>query len=269
MAGVAHTPHLEKRPSGFFFRRRLPKVWIEISNPGQNSATRKRICWDDRIYIFLGSTAFQGPFEDPGEPLYWIPLIARLMGLREEEACQLGPDDFGTDKGIAYLDVKVLDANRVKTLESQRRLPVHPTLIELGLLQLVELRRRQGTHRLFPHLTRGKTKGTFSENFSKSFTYYRKTNGCYWEGLDLHAMRTSFNSDLMNQDKSDAIRCILMGHDPVDEGAKSYAQGLSLATLYERICDVELDVSMIARPFGDTASAAARGKVVGIRSVVH
>ncbi|OOY24885.1 hypothetical protein BMI91_00055 [Thioclava sediminum] len=226
---------------------------------------RKRICWDDRFYILLRSPVFQGPFDDPGEPFYWIPLIARLMGLREEEACQLGPEDFGTDKGISYLDVKVLDANNVKTEESQRRMPVHPTLIELGLLKLVDLRCKQGKHRLFVHLTRGQTKGTYSENFSKNFTYYRKKHQCYWEGLDLHAMRTSFNSDLMNQDKSDAIRCVLLGHDPVDEGAKSYAQGLSLRTLYERICDVEIDVSMIARPFGETA--VERGKVVGIRSV--
>ncbi len=230
---------------------------------------RKRVCWDDRIYTFLGSPVFQGPFDDPGEPLYWIPLIARLMGLREEEACQLGPDDFGTDKGIAYLDVKCLDANNVKTIDSQRRLPVHPTLIELGLLKLVELRRKQGKHRLFVNLTRGETKKTYSENFSKKFTYYRKTNGCYWEGLDLHAMRTSFNSDLMNEDKSDAIRCVLMGHDPVDEGARSYAQGLTLETLYERICDVELDVSMIARPFGDNGRFQREEKVVDFRSAAR
>ncbi|WP_425072914.1 hypothetical protein [Sagittula sp. S175] len=226
---------------------------------------RKRICWDDRIYTFLGSPVFQGPFDDPGEPLYWIPLIARLMGLREEEACQLGPDDFGTDKRIAYVDVKCLDANNVKTIDSQRRLPVHPTLIELGLLKLVELRRKQGKHRLFVNLTRGETKKTYSENFSKKFTYYRKTHDCYWEGLDLHAMRTSFNSDLMNEDKSDAIRCVLMGHDPVDEGARSYAQGLTLETLYERICDVELDVSMIARPFDDTGRFQREDKVVDFR----
>ena len=37
--------------------------------------------------------------------------------------------------------------------------------------------------------------------------------------------------------------------------------------IYERICDVELDVSMIARPFGETGSAAERGKVIGIQSV--
>ncbi|UWR30980.1 hypothetical protein K3758_05480 [Sulfitobacter sp. W002] len=233
----------------------------------KNEEKRKRVCWDDRIYTLLESPAFQGPFEDPGEPLYWIPLLARFMGLREEEACQLGPDDFGTDRGIAYLDVKVLDANNVKTLESQRRLPVHPVLIELGLLHLVEFRRRAGKHRLFINLTRGKTKGTYSENFTKNWGYYRKKHGCYWEGLDLHALRTSFNSDLMNEDKSDAIRCMLMGHEPADEGARSYAQGVKLSTLYHRICNIDVDVSMIARPFGDPTSAAQRGKVVGIRSV--
>ncbi|SNT71927.1 hypothetical protein [Paracoccus seriniphilus] len=235
----------------------------------KNEQKRKRVCWDDRIYTFLGSPAFQGPFEDPGEPFYWIPLLARLMGMREEEACQLGPDDFGSDTGISYVDVKVLDANNVKTIDSQRRIPVHPTLIELGLLKLVELRRKQGTHRLFVNLTRGKSKGTFSENYTKKFNYYRKKNGVYWEGYDLHAMRTSFNSDLMNHDKSDAIRCLLMGHDPVDEGAKSYSQGLKLATLYERICDVELDVSMIARPFDNRESIGFQGKVVDFRSAAR
>jgi hypothetical protein len=82
-------------------------------------------------------------------------------------------------------------------------------------------------------------------------------------------MRTSFNSDLMNQDKSDAIRCVLMGHDPVDEGARSYVQGLSLEALYERICDVELDVSMIARPFDDTAGFRHEDKVVDFRSAAR
>jgi hypothetical protein len=38
MAGVAHTPYLEKRPCGYFFRRRLPSSWQEIVNPDQVSA---------------------------------------------------------------------------------------------------------------------------------------------------------------------------------------------------------------------------------------
>lgn len=38
MAGVAHTPHLEKRPSGYAFRRRIPAGAVEISNLDQSSA---------------------------------------------------------------------------------------------------------------------------------------------------------------------------------------------------------------------------------------
>ena len=216
---------------------------------------RKRTVWDDRFHIFLASTAFQGGTREPGDPLFWLPLIARLMGLREEEACQLGPDDFGSVDGIPYVDIRRVNENNVKADASVRRLPVHPQLIELGLLHLVEMRRRSGHKRLFIHLTCGKTKGKFSENFSKSFTYYRQTNGCYWPGLDYHAFRTTFHGDLWNPDKSDAIRCRLMGHEYKDEGARSYDQGLGFRTLYDRICDVRIDISKIVSPIADSDHA--------------
>jgi hypothetical protein len=58
----------------------------------------------------------------------------------------------------------------------------------------------------------------------------------------------------MNRDKSDEIRCRLMGHEARDEGARSYDQGLGLQVLYERICDVEIDISMIVSPFASALS---------------
>lgn len=61
---------------------------------------RKRQAWDDRINDLHGSRIFQEPLEDVGEPLFWAPLIARHEGMRMEEILQLGPDDFGCDKGI-------------------------------------------------------------------------------------------------------------------------------------------------------------------------
>ncbi|MGX1004040.1 superfamily II DNA or RNA helicase/integrase [Roseovarius sp. MBR-38] len=124
---------------------------------------RARTVWDDRIYTLFSSPVFQGEIDEPGEPLFWLPLFGRLMGLREEEGAQLSPGDFGSDRGIQFLDIKCTDANHIKTEESQRRIPIHPQLLEL-----VEMRRRQGQSRLFPHMTRGRTKGKFSENFSKT-----------------------------------------------------------------------------------------------------
>ncbi|WP_238366513.1 hypothetical protein [Mesobacterium pallidum] len=52
MAGVAHTAQLEKRPSGYILRRRLPKAWVEISNPDQSSA----ICLSLRTDVLSEAT---------------------------------------------------------------------------------------------------------------------------------------------------------------------------------------------------------------------
>lgn len=230
---------------------------------------RARTIWDDRILDLFRTPVFQGGLEDPGEPLFWAPLIARLNGLREEEILQLAPNDFGRDGGVDYIDIKRCDGNNVKSEASERKVPIHPALIELGLLKLVDLRRREGQSRLFPHLKRGAVKGKFSEIFTKTFTRYRKEHDVYWPGLDFHAFRTTCNGDLMNLDKSDAIRCAIMGHEFQDEGARSYSQGLGLRALHERLCDVRLDVSMIVSPF-QSAPGRAEERLVrnGLRVVV-
>ncbi|MCB1330795.1 MAG: site-specific integrase [Maritimibacter sp.] len=212
-------------------------------------ASRRRDVWDDKIFALFNSAVYQGGCEDPGEPLFWAPLIARFEGMREEEILQLGVDDFGVEDGIDYVSIHDGGKNRVKSEAAIRKIPVHPALVKLGLLDLVALRRAQGQSRLFPHLPRGETKGTFTEVFTKRFGYYRKTNNCYWPGRDFHSFRTTVNGDLMNSTCKDSIRRRLMGHEPLDAGEKHYAQGLKISTLYEDICKIEVDISMIKSPF--------------------
>ena len=43
--------------------------------------------------------------------------------MRMEEILQLGPDDFGSDKGIPYLRIRHTVINGVKTLSSAWTLP--------------------------------------------------------------------------------------------------------------------------------------------------
>lgn len=221
----------------------------DVKDLKRNEGARKRQAWDDRIYDLWGSPIYQEPLEDIGDPLFWAPLIARHQGMRMEEILQLGVEDFGSDKGIPYLRIRHTIINGVKTLSSARILPIHPQLIELGLLKLVALRKKERHIRLFPFLSRGKQKDTFSANFSKAFGYYRRTNDCYWPGLDFHALRTTFHHDLLGDDKSDAIRCRLMGHTYTDEGDRSYGQNLKIEKLANRMKSVVVDISMVRRPF--------------------
>lgn len=227
-----------------------------------------RTVWDDRINALFRSPVFQGQTAEPGDPLFWAPLIARFMGLRMEECLQLRPGDFGSQDDVPYVRIHNGDGNSLKSPAAKRNLPIHPALLELGLLRLVALRQKQGQPRLFPDLKRGQTKNSFSELFTKTFGYYRNANACYWKGLDFHALRTSFHGDLLNHDRSDAIRRRLMGHEPQDEGEKSYAQGLKMRALLERITCIDVDISMIVSPFADGPTPLSeRAEELGLRVV--
>ncbi|GGH40265.1 hypothetical protein SAMN05444007_11427 [Cribrihabitans marinus] len=241
-----------------------------------NEDDRSRMLWDDKIQKLFASPVYQGQCEEKDYPLFWGPLIARLAGCRAEEILQLAPEDFGSENGIAYFTVRNVTGNHVKSTAGERRIAVHPKLVELGLLQFVEMRRRQKQSRLFPDLNRGKTKDTFSELYSKTFGYYRKTNDCYWPGLDFHAFRTTFHNDLGNLLCPDMVRRRIMGHEkPVDEGDGSYTREIWVKTLHEVISRIDLDISRIKSPFAASESAAPEtvptqiqgdhGNVVGFR----
>ena len=74
---------------------------------------------------------------------FWIPLLGLFTGLRVAEASQLRPTDFEIIDDISCLRVtgeavgQSSDANsqRLKTPASRRWIPLHPKLIELGLLE--------------------------------------------------------------------------------------------------------------------------------------
>ena len=232
---------------------------------------RSRMLWDDKIQKLFASPVYQGQCEEKDYPLFWGPLIARLAGCRAEEILQLAPEDFGSENGIAYFTVRNVTGNHVKSSAGERRIAVHPKLVELGLLHFVEMRRRQKQSRLFPNLNRGQTKDTFSELYSKTFGYYRKTNDCYWPGLAFHAFRTTFHNDLGNLLCPDMVRRRLMGHEkPVDEGDGSYTREIWVKTLHEVISRIDLDVSRIKSPFAAPKAVPTEAKdnhcnVVGFR----
>lgn len=62
-----------------------------------------------------------------------IPLVALFSGMRIEEICQLKRDDVRQVKGIWCFDVYSMGDNKVKTVNSERIIPVHPKLVDSQL----------------------------------------------------------------------------------------------------------------------------------------
>jgi len=106
--------------------------------------------------IFSGYI-YQGPLPDNRTKAYpfwfWLPLVAYFTGARTNEIAQLDTADVREVDGYPCFDIcpdvpGTFEAKRVKT-EEARQIPIHPRLIELGLLDYAEEQRRTGQKKLF------------------------------------------------------------------------------------------------------------------------
>jgi len=95
------------------------------------------------------------PVGAKGEAGIWLPLLALFAGARQAEYAGLRVSDIREDgnTGVPLMwftrDTKA--GRRLKTKSSERVVPVHPQLIEIGFLDYVALRRKDGEQAwLFP-----------------------------------------------------------------------------------------------------------------------
>ncbi|RWR05100.1 site-specific integrase [Paenirhodobacter populi] len=96
---------------------------------------------------------------DPGtvvvkDWLYWIPLIAAYSGARREEICGLETADVSEVDGVAVLLIRPNARRGLKNPQSERTVPIHSHVLELGFLDFVEAQRTAGHKDLFHDLKR-------------------------------------------------------------------------------------------------------------------
>lgn len=104
---------------------------------------------------------------------FWIPMIALFSGMRQSEICQLWCDDLKEDNGIHYIAINRNPARKqsTKNLQSVRKVPIHSTLLALGLLDYRDSIAAK-FERLFPTLKHDKKAGNWSTLYSKRFAKY-------------------------------------------------------------------------------------------------
>ncbi len=92
---------------------------------------------------------------------YSLPLIGFYTGARINELCQFYLDDIKQDDaGFYFFEINNERADQsLKTINSRRKIPLHPTLIKLGLIHYCEALKKAGHERLFPELPYHSVKG--------------------------------------------------------------------------------------------------------------
>ena len=134
--------------------------------------------------------------------IYWGFLILILSGMRPGEVGQLKCADVVTDGDNVFFDLRPFDARQgrvaikdlrnLKTNSSGRVVPVHPLLIQLGLLDRVSDLMAIGEPRLFPEwekYTRPDGVVQWSQPITKAWQYVKKLLKTLRADLTLYSTR--------------------------------------------------------------------------------
>lgn len=92
---------------------------------------------------------------------YWLPLIGFFTGARINELCQFYLDDIKQDAtGFYFFEIKKRAYRSVTENDKfTKKIPLHPTLIKLGLIRYYEALKKADHARLFPELPYHSIKG--------------------------------------------------------------------------------------------------------------
>ncbi len=202
----------------------------------QNLAALPRDAFEDaelldllRLPLFTGCA---GPHRiwTPGRyfvqnHLYWAYLILILTGMRPGEVGQIKCVDIQTDGEYYYFDLRPFDARKgrvaiedlrnLKTNSSGRVVPIHPLLIELGLLNRMLYLTNANEERLFPEwkeYPRGDGTTRWSQPITKSWQYVKKVLKIVRADLTLYATRHLMADWLDNSTVAKRTRDRILGH---------------------------------------------------------
>lgn len=166
----------------------------------------------------------------------WAPLIALYSGCRLEEICQLHLEDIRQENGVLVFDINDKHEKRLKTLSSARLVPIHPMLIEQGLIQYVYELKTKGEKRLFPELRQ--RRDGYGQSVSKWFQRYKKTCGID-EGKTFHSFRHTFITHLKHKQVDPFMIHELDGHaidsETMGRYGKRYTPEILLREAIEKI----------------------------------
>jgi integrase len=148
IAGWAH--HNGVVPDDVPWSDPFQKMRVEEEQSGQEPFVIREL---QAIFDAPLFTHHESPKGAKGAAGVWLPLLALFNGARQGELAGLKASNIQQEANTPLLFI-VADrraSKRVKTQVSERVIPVHPQLVQLGFLEYVEKRRSEGEHAwLFP-----------------------------------------------------------------------------------------------------------------------
>jgi hypothetical protein len=190
--------------------------------------------------------------------LFWMPLLARTMGVRENEVCDalVGGVKLqeSTEGPVWYLEI--IDG---KDSGSERNVPFAELVLGMGFLEqrVIGL---DPSEPLFPELIPQGPGKRRSAAFTDRFAYYRKATKIYQPRTDFHSFRGNVETDLKNLPSiNQAWIDELIGHESTirrSEGER-YTKQIYLPILRKLVNSIGINANLSHLRYAGPAGVAA------------
>ena len=167
---------------------------------------------DQELDLILGEQLQSDSLEINKPERYWTTLISAYSGARLNEVCQLSVSDIQKTDRIWAINLNAdCEDKSIKTEAGNRIIPVHPKLIELGLLDYVKQIQSQNQEKLFPNLKKMRSTG-YGTMISRWFAKYLKKLGIKKKGKNFHSFRHTVVNKLITKKVYEPFIKELIGH---------------------------------------------------------
>ncbi|MCP4596857.1 site-specific integrase [Neptuniibacter sp.] len=191
---------------------RNPAEGLKVKQRVKASEFRSRFSENDLTHLFQ-CLRFE-PYQDTKPYRKWLPLLGLFTGARLNELCQLYLDEVINIDGIDCLHIQAEHPDqRLKNQTSERLIPLHPRLKELGFLEFVQSQRTLGRVRLFSEL-RFHKQHRYTHAPSRWFANVRAKAGFNNSGekKDFHSFRHTVADHLKQLGVTEGLIAGLLGH---------------------------------------------------------
>ena len=161
------------------------------------------------------SARFNRPTDYKKSGDWWVPVIALYTGARRAEIVMLEPEHVTEREGIKCIVIADTEARRLKNDNSNRIVPMHPVLIELGLYQLAQKRQNLKSQFLFPDIVR-KELPNAADAFGKRFATLLNKLDMKDPQLVFHSFRHTFITQARLNGIPKDVRVMITGHEQGD-----------------------------------------------------
>lgn len=232
----------------------VPGQSLKIPAPAKPMSQARRSFTKAEIEMLLKSPLFSGSKSKAARHIpgaykskdddFWIPLVLLMTGARLNEIVDLKAGSAKVDgEEVSHFDLSFAN-QELKTHSSERKIPIHPLLLEVGFADFVAKRQAHGKKEfLFSGI---KTEGKRSNYYSKKLGRYLKRIGLNDPQIVTHSFRHSFKDILRDAQVPDDAINRLTGHSDGSVASK-YGSGASLTTLKEHLEGSDFGVTLEIR----------------------